>query len=204
MTFYTFLYKAARKVRARLAHRLDHVRTALRFAGNGVKHHGFRTNGVPHVDIARGGGMSIGKGFRMNNGVKGNPIGCFEPCSFVAGPGANIRIGENVGISQSALIAQGADIVIEANVKIGGGSSFYTTDFHSLDARVRASGQDLAQRVCRPIRICEGAFIGAHAIILKGVTVGEGSIVGAGNVVTKSIPAGEIHAGNPARFIRKA
>ena len=109
---------------------------------------------------------------------------------FCGRPRGNIRIGENVGISQSALIAQGADIVIEANVKIGGGSSFYTTDFHSLDARVRASGQDLAQRVCRPIRICEGAFIGAHAIILKGVTVGEGSIVGAGSVVTKSIPAG--------------
>ena len=55
----------------------------------------------------------------------------------------------------------------------------------------------------RPVVIRDGAFIGAHSIILKGVTVGEKSVVGAGSVVTRSIPDGEIWAGNPARFIRK-
>lgn len=45
--------------------------------------------------------------------------------------------------------------------------------------------------------------MGAHTIILKGVTVGAKSIIGAGSVVTKSIPDGEIWAGNPAHFIRK-
>ena len=54
-----------------------------------------------------------------------------------------------------------------------------------------------------PVLIKEGAFIGAHSIILKGVTIGKHSIIGAGSVVTKSIPDGEIWAGNPARFIRK-
>ncbi|MCD7824200.1 MAG: hypothetical protein LUG86_09355 [Oscillospiraceae bacterium] len=57
--------------------------------------------------------------------------------------------------------------------------------------------------VTRPVAVGNGAFIGAHTIILKGVTVGEKSIVGAGSVVTKSIPDGEIWAGNPAHFIRK-
>ena len=51
--------------------------------------------------------------------------------------------------------------------------------------------------------IKDHAFIGAHAIILKGVTIGEGSVIGAGSVVTKSVPDGEIWAGNPAVFIRK-
>ena len=54
-----------------------------------------------------------------------------------------------------------------------------------------------------PVIIKDGAFIGAHSIILKGVIIGEKSIVGAGSVVTKSIPDGEIWAGNPAKFIRK-
>jgi acetyltransferase-like isoleucine patch superfamily enzyme len=57
--------------------------------------------------------------------------------------------------------------------------------------------------VTKPVVIRDGAFIGAHTIVLKGVTIGERSVVGAGSVVTKDIPDGEIWAGNPARFIRK-
>lgn len=55
----------------------------------------------------------------------------------------------------------------------------------------------------KPVSIGNGAFIGAHSIILKGVSIGEKSIVGAGSVVTKGIPDGEVWAGNPAQFIRK-
>ena len=51
--------------------------------------------------------------------------------------------------------------------------------------------------------IGEDVFIGAHSIILKGVTIGARSIVGAGSVVTKDIPADEVWAGNPAKCIRK-
>lgn len=56
---------------------------------------------------------------------------------------------------------------------------------------------------CAPITIEDHAFIGAHSIILKGVTIGKCSIVGAGSVVTHNIPEHEIWAGNPAKFIRK-
>jgi acetyltransferase-like isoleucine patch superfamily enzyme len=50
--------------------------------------------------------------------------------------------------------------------------------------------------------ICDNVFIGAHSIVLKGVTIGENSIIGSGSVVTKSIPANQIWAGNPAKIIR--
>ena len=46
-------------------------------------------------------------------------------------------------------------------------------------------------------------WIGVHAIILKGVTVGDGAIIGAGAVVTRDVEANTIVAGNPAKFIRK-
>jgi len=152
--------------------------------------------------VARGGKMTIGNNFAMNNGAKGNPIGCFQPCTLWVDRGAEIVIGDNVGISQTALISH-CRIEVQTNVKIGGGTCVYTTDFHSLDAAIRASSADQSHRVCRPVVICEGAFIGAHCIILKGVTIGRNSIIGAGSVVTKSVPDGEIWAGNPARFIRK-
>lgn len=52
-----------------------------------------------------------------------------------------------------------------------------------------------------PIRILDNCFIGACSIILPGVTIGPNAVVGAGSVVTKDVPPGEIHAGNPARFV---
>ena len=138
----------------------------------------------------------------MNNYFDGNPIGYDVQCCFVVGNNATIKIGDNVGISQTALIAI-ADIIISDNVKIGGGTKLYTSDFHSLDWKVRKTIADREQRKSAPIIIGQDVFIGAGCIILKGITIGERSIIGAGSVVTKSIPADEVWAGNPARFIKK-
>ena len=52
------------------------------------------------------------------------------------------------------------------------------------------------------IRIENGCWIGAGAIILDGVTVGEGSCIGAGAVVTRSVPPHSLAVGAPARVIR--
>ena len=49
--------------------------------------------------------------------------------------------------------------------------------------------------------IKDWAYIGAHAQIMPGVTIGEGSIVAAGSVVTKSVPDGMVVGGNPAKII---
>ncbi|OEF04578.1 CatB-related O-acetyltransferase [Vibrio genomosp. F10] len=45
-------------------------------------------------------------------------------------------------------------------------------------------------------------WVGASAIILKGVKVGDGSIIGAGAVVTKDVPEYSIVVGNPARVLK--
>lgn len=114
-----------------------------------------------------------------------------------------ISIGNNVGMSQSAIICHHS-ITIGDNVKIGGGVKVYDTNFHSLNPSVRRNRDlDLKEKKCRPVVIEHDAFIGAASIILSGVTIGANSIVGAGSVVTKSIPANEIWGGNPAKFINK-
>jgi acetyltransferase-like isoleucine patch superfamily enzyme len=50
--------------------------------------------------------------------------------------------------------------------------------------------------------IGNGCWIGAHAVILKGVTLGDHCIVAAGAVVTRSFPAGSVIAGVPARLLK--
>lgn len=55
----------------------------------------------------------------------------------------------------------------------------------------------------KPI-VCErGSWVGARAVVCPGVVIGEGAIVTVGSVAAKSVPAYEIHAGNPAAFVRR-
>ena len=53
-----------------------------------------------------------------------------------------------------------------------------------------------------PVKICRHARVGAHSVILPGVTIGEGAVVGAGSVVDKDVPPHTFAAGAPAK-IRK-
>ena len=74
------------------------------------------------------------------------------------------------------------------------------TDFH------KSSVLDDRQELCDPniqhsIEIGKNVWIGASAIILKGVSIGENSVVSAGSVVSKDIPANVIAAGNPATIV---
>jgi maltose O-acetyltransferase len=53
-----------------------------------------------------------------------------------------------------------------------------------------------------PVRIGDGCWIGARAIILPGVTLGKRVMVAAGAVVTGDVPDDSLVAGNPARVVR--
>ena len=53
-----------------------------------------------------------------------------------------------------------------------------------------------------PIRIGRNVWIGAHATILRNVTIGDGAVVAAGAVVTKDVPPNTVVAGVPARVIK--
>ncbi len=57
-----------------------------------------------------------------------------------------------------------------------------------------------------PIVIGDNVTIGAHSVVLAGVTIGSNAIVAANSVVTKGtqIKAGETWGGSPARLLSKA
>lgn len=195
------IYKAFCKLHRYYSKKVNHIFTLFLFKCNNVHSYRFSSNGIPYIMVARGGKFVIGNNFTMNNGIKGNPIGSYRRCTFFVDKNAELIIGNNVGISQTALICHKL-IRIGNNVKIGGGVSIYDTDFHSLNPEIRKSKEDIKNRIEKAVIIKDNAFIGAHSIILKGVTIGENSIIGAGSVVTKSVPDNQIWAGNPAKFIR--
>jgi acetyltransferase-like isoleucine patch superfamily enzyme len=54
-----------------------------------------------------------------------------------------------------------------------------------------------------PVVFHSGAFVGANATILPGLSVGARSFVAAGSVVTRDVPDDALVAGVPARTIRR-
>jgi maltose O-acetyltransferase len=107
-----------------------------------------------------------------------------------------------VGLSGVVLFCA-REIVIEDWVNIGAGARVYDTDHHPLNYLDRRAHKVDAIGTAS-VRICEDAFVGAGAMILKGVTVGARAIVAAGAVVTRDVPPDTIVAGVPARIIKRA
>ena len=146
------------------------------------------------------GKIFLGKNVKINSSVSSNPTGGNIYTILSVDPGAVLEIGNGSGLSNCAIVAK-KHIKIGESVKIGTSVKIYDSDFHSKDSFERNFGADIPE--CKEIYIKNGAFIGGHSIILKGVTIGENSIVGAGSVVTKDIPDNEIWGGNPAKKIKK-
>lgn len=149
--------------------------------------------------ISNDGIIELGNNIIIRSGPKENNIGDGFISRLITKMGGALRIGDNVGISNSTIFCTNS-IRIGDNVLIGNNTKIWDTDFHSLDQDVRRGADDQAQS--KPIEIRDNVFIGANTIILKGVTIGEGSVIGAGSVLSRNVPAGEIWAGNPAQFIK--
>ena len=173
------------------------------FAANGVIFSGRpgEVNGHVQVQKSSAGRIEIGEGFRCNSGKAYNAIGGDTRTVLKTIGRGEIRIGKNVGISNSAIVAA-SSVTIGDHVMIGGGCRIWDTDFHPLSYEERSASFE-APGETAPVCIREGAFIGAGSILLKGVTIGERAVIGAGSVVTKDVPADEIWAGNPAVFLKK-
>lgn len=124
--------------------------------------------------------------------------------------GASVTIGENSAVNGGTMFVVSDEITVGSNVWISFDCLIMDHDGHPAAPDVRR--RDLPDfRNGRPknwaavrraaVTIEDDAWIGARAIILKGVTVGRAAIVGAGAVVTKDVPPYSIVGGNPAVVI---
>ena len=190
------LYRSIRRVLETIINRLLFKKFGVEVLGDTK---GFE--GILTIRSSKRNSITIGENVQIRSGKAYNIIGGDTRLILRTIDDGQIRIGNGVGISNSAVVSANS-ITIEDDVFIGGSCAIYDTDFHSseYDQRINQGDKNIKSA---PVIIKKGAFIGSRCIILKGVTVGEDSIIGAGSVVTKDIPDGEIWAGNPARFIKR-
>jgi acetyltransferase-like isoleucine patch superfamily enzyme len=109
-----------------------------------------------------------------------------------------VALGDRVKIQNGALVYHG--VTVGNGVFIGPGA-ILTNDRHP---RALTSSGDLARAadwIVSPIRLDDGASIGAGAVVVAGCDVGRFAMVGAGAIVTRDVPAHALVAGNPARVI---
>lgn len=118
-----------------------------------------------------------------------------SPRCFFGGP--RVTVGSRTFVNYGCFFDCLAPIEIGRDCAIGMNAQFVTST-HQKGGPQRRAGPAFGA----PIRIADGCWIGAGAIVLPGVSVGKGCVIAAGAVVTGDCPAHGLYAGNPARRIK--
>lgn len=106
-------------------------------------------------------------------------------------------IGRSTYVNRFTMFDASQSISVGAECMIG--PYCYITDH---DHGVAESGPISAQGLVEaPVRVGNNVWVGAHVVILKGVSIGDNAVVGAGAVVTTDVGPGERVVGIPARQI---
>lgn len=111
---------------------------------------------------------------------------------------AQILIGDCCAIMNGCEFIARKNITLGEKTMIGPRVTIYDSDFHGIqpDKRSELGETD-------PVIIGSNVWIGAEAIVLKGVHIGDNAVVAARAVVTRDVPSGAIVAGNPAKILSR-
>lgn len=126
----------------------------------------------------------------------------------------NVLVGKNVTIGDYSYISGPYTVVEETNigkfssialgVKIGLSEhnySYVSTHPFLYSKKYKFLNED-KKKVSKITSIGNDVWIGAGAIIKKGINIGDGAVIGAGSIVTKDVEPYSIVCGNPAKIIK--
>lgn len=121
--------------------------------------------------------------------VFGNKISTRNNVEFNANCGGRIEIGDNTFFNNNCIIAAHEKIEIGKNCIFGPNVVMYD---HDHDFR-RCTDLDWEKYKSSPIKIGKNVWIGANAIILRGVTIGDNAVIAAGTIVKEDIKENMIY-----------
>ena len=157
----------------------------------------------PQIKIGKNSTIKYSSEFKLTGGAKlviGSNCTIKENSYFLlTKPNPYLQIGDYVGIGRNCYIAIKDHLEIGSYTRIGPNVTILDQD-HTYEKSDLIMNQHAD---IQKVKIGKDVWIGANAIVLKGITIGDGAILGAGSVVTKDIPPYEIWAGVPAKFIKE-
>ena len=124
--------------------------------------------------------------------IRRDPVRYFRRRGFQIGSRCRL-----IGATYGMLGTEPTLVTIGDHVTVSVGVLFITHDGGVWVMRDEVGPVD----VFGPIKVGDGAFVGARAVLLPGITIGSRSIVGAGAVVARSVPDDVVVAGCPARVV---
>ena len=136
--------------------------------------------GWPTVDATD---LEVGDDFKVWSGHRK---------TLISGWG-RIRVGDRVFINCGSVVLSVLEITIGDDVALANEVYVMDSNSHGVEGRPHVEA---------PVRIGDGTWVGARAMILPGVTIGKRVVVAAGSVVTRDVPDDSLVAGNPARVVR--
>lgn len=116
--------------------------------------------------------------------------------SFVGSP--KLQIGDGTFVNVGVFLDGLGTITVGRNVHLAMGA-MVLTGTHEIGGPERRAGALTSADVV----IGDGAWIGARATLLPGVTIGRGAVIAAGSVVTGDCEPDSLYAGVPARLVRR-
>mgnify|MGYP006294972501 CR=1 FL=1 len=180
---------------------IDRAGARIEIAHAGIKWNNswaFRKRPIIRIS-QQGGKITIGPQVMFNSDIRHNSWGIIQPVLLCVGPNASLDIGARVGLSGCTISAR-ESIAIGHDTLIGTGAVIADNDAHGLQPGTRNAPKAIESA---PVVIGNEVFVGARALVLKGVTIGHGCTVAAGSIVTHDIPPNSIAAGSPAKVIRQ-
>ena len=154
--------------------------------------------GRPRIERIEG-RIVLGDRVTLRSSDEGYHTAMYHPVRLMvdASPSALIEVGDGTRINGASIHAT-RSIRIGRNCLIAANVSILDSDGHGVSVAERG----LHNPASAPVLIEDDVWIGANAIVLKGVTLGRGSVVAAGSVVTRDVPAMTVVGGNPAKVIK--